>query len=295
MKTLAAGLQPHLDSGTTTLAWCWRVTRTDGVVFGFTDHDLALTFDGATFEPDSGFVGSAMRYDDKIGVDAQDAQGVLSSGRITESDIAGGLWDGAAVEVWRVNWADTSQRVQMRAGQIGQVRRGKVAFIAEMRSLAHVLAQQGGRTFQGTCDAVLGDARCGLDLELGVYKGAGTVATVLRDRAFTATGLGGAYATDWFSFGTLVWVTGANAGLTVEVARHVLAGATVTITLLGAPGQAIAVNDTFTIRAGCDKAFASCRDKFVNTVNFRGFPNIPGNDAVLRIGKSSKANDGSVL
>ena len=42
MKTLSAALQAHLDSGTTTLAWCWRIERADGVVFGFTDHDRPL-------------------------------------------------------------------------------------------------------------------------------------------------------------------------------------------------------------------------------------------------------------
>jgi len=36
MKQFAATLQTHLDSGTTTLAWCWRLTRNDGAVFGFT-------------------------------------------------------------------------------------------------------------------------------------------------------------------------------------------------------------------------------------------------------------------
>ena len=44
MKTLSAGLQGHVDSGTTTLAWCWRIERADGVVFGFTDHDRELEF-----------------------------------------------------------------------------------------------------------------------------------------------------------------------------------------------------------------------------------------------------------
>ena len=58
MKTLPAGLQAHLDSGATTLAWCWRITRADGAVFGFTDHDRPLAFAGTDFEPDSGFNAS---------------------------------------------------------------------------------------------------------------------------------------------------------------------------------------------------------------------------------------------
>ncbi len=295
MKTLSTALQSHLDSRTTTLSWAWRITRNDGQVFGFTDHDLTLTFDGTSFEPDSGFTASELRASDDLGVDAQDAEGVLSSGRITETDIAAGVWDGAAIEVWRVNWADTSQRVLLRRGAIGEVRRGKIAFTAEMRSMAHVLDQPVGRTFQATCDAVLGDARCGVNLESAGFKGSGSVATVQRDRAFTASGLG-AYANGLFTFGTLIWGSGANAGATVEVERHEMAtSGTVTVTLLEAPVLAIAASDSFTIRAGCDKLFATCRDRFANTDNFRGFPHIPGNDTVLRYAGQGRANDGRVL
>ncbi|WP_299823286.1 DUF2163 domain-containing protein [uncultured Jannaschia sp.] len=65
------------------------------------------------------------------------------------------------------------------------------AFVAEVRSLAHVVGQTVRRTFQATCDAALGDARCGVDLEDPALKGAGAVIDLLRDRAFTAPGLGG--------------------------------------------------------------------------------------------------------
>ena len=200
MKSLPPALQAHLDEGTTTLAWCWRIARTDGVAFGFTDHDRTLTFDGTEFEPESGLTASEVRSGSDLSVDAQDAQGVLSSDRITETDILDGRWDNAAVEVWRVNWASPAQRVLLRRGAIGQIRRGRLAFVAEVRSLAHVLGQTVGRTFQANCDAALGDARCGVNLEAAAFKGTGAVIDVLRDRVVTASGLG-AFAAGWFAFG----------------------------------------------------------------------------------------------
>ena len=166
-------------------------SRADGVSFGFTDHDRTLVFDGTEFEPESGFAASEIRAGSDLSVDAQDAEGVLSSDRITETDILDGRWDNAEVEFWRVNWTDTSQRVLMRRGAVGQIRRGRMAFVAEVRSLAHVLGQTVGRTFQAGCDAALGDARCGVDLEDPAYKGNGAVLDLLRDRAFTASGLAG--------------------------------------------------------------------------------------------------------
>ena len=294
MKSLSPGLQSHLNEGTTTLSWCWRISRADGVTLGFTDHDLMLAFDGTDFEPESGFAASEIRSGSDLSVDAQDAEGVLSSDRITETDIIDGRWDAAEVELWRVNWADTSQRVLLRRGAVGQIRRGRMAFVAEVRSLAHVLGQTVGRTFQAGCDAALGDSRCGINLENASYKGSGVVTDLLRDRTFLATGLSG-FAAGWFTSGTLTWTSGANAGRITEVLGHGLTDAVASLTLLEAPVRGIADGDAFIARAGCDKRIATCGAKFANTVNFRGFPNIPGQDAVLRYASRDGSNDGTVL
>lgn len=294
MKSLSPELQAHLDGGTTTLSWCWRISRADGVTLGFTDHDVMLAFDGTDFEPESGFAASEVRSGSDLSVDAQDAEGVLTSDRITETDIIDGRWDAAEVELWRVNWADTSQRVLLRRGAVGQFRRGHMAFVGEVRSLAHVLGQTVGRTFQASCDAALGDTRCGIDLENAAYKGTGVVTDLLRDRAFLATGLSG-FAAGWFTSGTLTWTSGANVGRITEVLGHGLTDAIASLTLLEAPVRAIVEGDAFIARAGCDKRIATCGAKFANTLNFRGFPNIPGQDAVLRYASRDGSNDGTVL
>jgi len=294
MKALPPDLQAHLDSAATTLAWCWRITRADGLVLGFTDHDRPLTFDGASFEPESGLVASELRSGSDLSVDAQDAEGVLTSDRITETDIADGRWDNAAVEVWRVNWADTGQRALMRRGAIGQIRRGRLAFVAEVRSMAHVLGQTLGRSFQGTCDAALGDGRCGIDLENPAFRGTGLVTDLLRDRAFLVSGIF-SFEDGWFSGGTVQWSSGANDGRQAEVLIHTVAGGIVTVTLLEAPVRPIAVSDTFVIRAGCDKRAETCQAKFANMVNFRGFPHIPGQDAVIRYATTDGGHEGNVL
>ena len=148
MKTLPIGMQAHLDDGTTTLAWCWRIDRADGAVYGFTDHDRALEIAGSSYEPDTGFAASEIRASADFSVDGQDAEGALRSDRITETDILDGRWDNAAIEVWRVNWENVAQRVLMRRGNLGQIRRGKQVFVAEVRSLTHFLNQPVGRTYQ---------------------------------------------------------------------------------------------------------------------------------------------------
>jgi len=294
MKTFDNDLQSHLDDGTTTLAWCWRILRADGVTFGFTDHDRTLSFDGTEFEPASGLTASEVRSGSDLSVDAQDAEGVLTSDRITETDILDGRWDNAEVEVWRVNWSDPTQRLLMRRGAIGQIRRGRLFFVAEVRSLAHVLGQTVGRTFQATCDAALGDARCGVDLDDPVFRGTGAAIDILRDRAFTASGLGG-FSSGWFTFGTVEWASGVNAGRRAEIIAHDVTDGIAVLTLLEAPVRSIAEGDGFIVRAGCDKRMETCGAKFANVANFRGFPHIPGQDAVLRYATKDGGHDGGVL
>jgi uncharacterized phage protein (TIGR02218 family) len=290
MKSLPTGLQAHLDSGTTTLSWCWKITRSDGAVFGFTDHDLPLTFAGTLFEPESGFVPSEIRAGQDFSVDAQDVEGALSSDRITETDILDGRWDNAEVDVWRVNWAAVDQRLLMRRGNLGDIRRGRTSFVAEVRSLAHWLNQTVGRTYQFSCDADLGDARCGVNLASPLWSATGTVATLSGRRGFTAVALG-SFANGTFALGVVSWTSGANAGRKAEIATF----ASGAITLFEAPVRPIAVGDAFLATAGCDKQFATCSAKFGNGVNFRGFPHMPGEEAVLRYPNQGDANNGAPL
>ncbi|MDO5704260.1 MAG: DUF2163 domain-containing protein [Paracoccus sp. (in: a-proteobacteria)] len=294
MKTLPPALQAHLDEGTTTITWCWKITRADGMVLGFTDHDRMLSFGGADYEPESGLSASEIRAGSDLAVDSQDAQGALTSDRITETDILDGRWDNALVEVWRVNWQAPAQRVLIQRGSIGELRRGRMAFIAEVRSMAHVLGQTLGRAFQGTCDAALGDTRCGVDLNDPAYTGIGVVVDPIRNRAFTASGLGG-FANGWFAFGFLEWTSGTNIGRLAEVMMHEVASGIVTITLLETPVRPVATGHAFTVRAGCDKRAETCTAKFANIVNFRGFPHIPGQDTVIRYATADGGHEGAVL
>ncbi len=288
MRTVPSSMSEQLASGVTSFAHVWKVTRRDSAVFAFTDHDRALVFDDLTCEPNVGLRVGAIEKSADLAVDTAHVSGALSSAAITETDLARGLWDGARVDLYRVDWSDVGQRVHLFAGRIGEARRGVTAFEAELRGLQAQLNVAMGRVFSRYCDADLGDARCGKDVGGALYRGAGTVTTVLGTHAFRASGLD-AFASDWFARGTLVWAGG---GLG-EIAAHRSEGADAILELLDAPGEALVVGATFTITAGCDKSFASCRAKFANSLNFRGFPHMPGNDAVQAGPAPDQPLDGS--
>ncbi len=294
MKTLPLALQQHLDSGTTTLCHCWRLSRRDGQVRGFTDHDGALAFDSVTYEAASGFSATAIETGLGLSIANIDVLGALSSASLNEADLAAGLFDNADIEIWRVNWADVAQRVILRKGNLGEVSRGKSAFSAEVRGLAHKLNQPTGRLYQVSCDVDLGAPKCGINLSLSIYKGGGAVSAVTDNRIFEVSGLGG-FANQWFSRGKLSWTGGANAGRAGEVKIHGLSAGVVTIELWQAMSEAVLMNDTFDITAGCDKSFETCKAKFSNAINFRGFPHMPGNDFVVSYPNRGDQNDGGSL
>lgn len=294
MRILSPGLAAHLAGGVTTLCRCWAVTRGDGRVLGFTDHDRALTFDGIAFEPESGLDASEDVSETGFAIGGLEAVGALSSERLTVADLAAGLYDNAEVKLWLVNWTTPAERHLLRVGHLGEVTRADGTFRAEVRGLAAELDQPSGRVFRHSCDADLGDARCGIDLGAAAWRGSGTVVVASDRRRFAASGLDG-FADGWFTRGRLVWTSGANRGRAGEVRAHRSIDGGARFDLWQAAAGDIAVGDGFVVTAGCDKLFATCREKFANGANFRGFPHMPGNDFVLSYARAGEGNDGGVV
>ena len=287
MKALGSGLAAHLATGATTLCWCWRLTRIDGVKLGFTDHDFDVVFDGTTFEAAAGFTASDIKDGVGLSVDNLEVTGALSSAHLSEADLGAGRYDDARVEIFRVNWQSPDQRVLMRSGSLGEVRRTAHSFSAEVRGLAHYLQQPKGRLYQMTCDADVGDAHCGVSLATAAFRGTGAIVTAASARRFTVSGLS-SFAHDFFTRGLLTFTSGPASGLALEVKAHASIAGAVTVELWAeAEGPPIAGN-TFTVTAGCDKRIATCKARFSNAINFRGFPSMPGNDFLTTVARRNK-------
>jgi uncharacterized phage protein (TIGR02218 family) len=281
MRTIPPALQAKLDAGVTTLCRCWRITRRDAVVQGFTDHDEDVLLDGLVCRAGTGLSGSEATARLGLAVDGSEISGALADDTLSEADLAAGRYDAATIEVVLVDWSEPTLFVLLSKGTLGEVRREGQAFVAELRGLADRLNQESGRRYSATCSADLGDARCTVDLTDPAYRGAGAIAQLSGTSSFFASGLDG-FADGWFTAGRLQWTSGANSGLAVEVKSHRAVADGVAFELWQAMAEPLADNDAFTVTAGCDKRFVTCRDRFNNAVNFRGFPHIPGNDFVAR-------------
>lgn len=294
MRDLPVSLQAALDSGATTLARCWAVTRNDGLTMGFTDHDRVLTFEGISFEPESGFTPSAVESGTGLAPDTHAVQGALSSPKLTEQDIRKGLYDGAEVAFYLVDWSDTESRTLLSRGRIGEIRRLGAAFEAEVAGLSDTLNVTIGRAFLHSCACRLGEAKCGIDLGDPAFNGTATIVSVDGTQRFTVAGLG-SFDNGWFAGGLLTWTGGENAGVQSHVKTHLPTASGQVIELWQSPALPVFAGDGFTVTAGCDKTAETCAARFGNLENFRGFPHIPGDDVVASYPSTGGAHDGGSL
>lgn len=298
VKTLPAGMQDDLDNGATTHCICWKLTRLDTTVMGFTDHDKDLTFDSVVFNASTGLNASAMNASSNLNVDDMDTVGALMSAAITEADISKKLYDDAFIQIFRVDHTDVVKRVEIFTGFLGSVSRGKIEFKAEVRSLSSVLNQPTGQVYQKTCNVDLFSTPCGVLIaaQANFEKLAVPVSTVFSRRliAVTDAAITGE-ENNWFTGGKLTWTTGVNNGFQSEVKSHLLqtGGSEAWLDLWEETPNDISVTDEFTIQVGCDKSIATCKGKFDNVVNFRGFPRMPGMDAIITYASRKDKNDGT--
>lgn len=290
MKILANGLQQHLDSGVTTLCQCWKLVPHYGAALGFTDHDRTLSFDGVAFEADSGFSASTLESGAGFAPRNMDVSGVLRSDRLNEADLSAGVYDHAEIEIWLVNWQAVSQRLLQCKGHLGRISHGDTGFEAEMRGLADLLDQPQGRVFAHVCDATLGDGRCRVAL---APRMRGLTVTAVRENRYLTVSGGNDLPRDWLSRGEVIFTGGANATRRMEIRRHQIAQGQVVLDLWQPMPMVVVPGDHLTATPGCDGMFSTCRSKFGNAVNFRGFPHMPGNDAVTAYVNRDDANNGA--
>jgi uncharacterized phage protein (TIGR02218 family) len=288
-------LAAHLATGLTTVVRAWEVTRKDGRRFGFTDHDLDLTFDGLVFRAESGMSAAALQQGTGLSVDNTEAVGALSHHSVTDADIAAGRFDGALVTAWMVNWADVDARKVLFRGTLGEITRSGGAFSAELRGLTEALNRPVGRVFQTPCTAVLGDRSCRVDLDAPNMRAVGTVTEVTSKGGLIVT-VPEAFEAEWFQRGRVNVVDGDFAGLWGSIKRDILFedGAR-RIDLWEPLRVAVPPGTQVQLVVGCDKRFETCRTKFDNLLNYQGFPDIPQEEWILVHPTMTTRRDGGSL
>lgn len=143
----------------------WRLTRADGFQVRVCGHDEVLEIDGETWTPGAAMEASSFTTSTGLAPGQATVRGALSSEAITVADLRAGKWNGARVDVMRSDWISGDVIGHVWSGRLSEITVQGEAFEAELVSLKAELERPVGRAFSRRCDAVLGDARCKVDLD----------------------------------------------------------------------------------------------------------------------------------
>lgn len=194
--------------------------------------------------------------------------------------IAAGLLDGArfeqrraffAPDTWPSRPGDPNMAVGsilLFAGAVTQVVEvGRTSALLKVKSDLIILEKDMPRNlYQPSCLHTLYDDGCGLMKSLYLVTGVVGASSTAKVVNWTNS-----YASGYFAQGVIKFTSGQNAGQSRPVQAST--GSTVTLTY---PAQfSPAANDTFVIYPGCDHTLATCKAKFRNDRNYRGFPFVP--------------------
>lgn len=260
------------EADLTSLAFCWRLDRRDGVTIGLTSHDRDLWFAGLLHRAAPGMVPSAIEASRSLDQGSVDLDGALTSDAISEGDLSSGCWDGARLSLHAVNWQQPDDApVFLTRGRLGQVETSGRHFSVELTGPIDFLDRPVTQNTTPHCRAALGDHRCRVDL-----RGRDAVVRVAAVEGHDVT-LASAFADGLFTLGQMRPLSGSAAGRAFPVL--IQAGDLVTLADL-APGDL--PGSLVRIHQGCDRTLSTCTTRFSNAINFQGEPHLPGNDLLTR-------------
>lgn len=260
------------DGPLTSLAFCWRLERLDGAGLGLTTSDRDVDLNDVRFRSAPGVTPASIRRSLGLEPDSGEIAGALSADALSETDLAEGRWNGAAVSLVAADWNDAaSEPVELLAGELGEISVEGEGFSADLRGAATRLSKAPCPRTSPECRAAFGDPKCRVDL-------AGRTA-----RATVISATGNVLQLDQpvderFLFGRFRYLSGANCGL----ASVILSVSGDAISLRDRPPNGVEQATVVQLREGCDKRFATCVSRFDNGRNFRGEPHLPGSDLLTR-------------
>jgi uncharacterized phage protein (TIGR02218 family) len=264
-----------LEGPVTSLAYGWRLERSDGVTLGFTSHDKDVAQNGLTLWASPGMRPTSIVETLGLEDDGLDINGALSSDAIRADDLRAGRWDGAYLEIFLFDWTQPDAGRQLLAnGELGAISFSGEAFQVEFMGLKQTFNRAVVPQTAPSCRAVFGDAACGLNMQR--FRHLIKIAAIEGNRLMLDSPI--VAPANAFANGRLRWLDGENCGLTLDI---VASDATV-VTLSRQPEALVAPGAAAEIYEGCDKQISTCATRFSNAINFRGEPYLPGNDLLTR-------------
>jgi uncharacterized phage protein (TIGR02218 family) len=255
----------------TTIGFAWRLERRDGAGLALSSHDAVVTIDGVRHAPSPGMSPAAIIRRGGLAPTSGEIEGMISGAALTEEDLELGRWDGARVTLAAFDWSGVGDPLRLIDGELGAVGISGEGFSAELVGAAAKLEAPVCPLTSPECRAELGDGQCRVDM-------AGRRIEAIASGSDGSTITLAVGIDEGFAYGRLFVLSGAASGWSSTIVA-IEDGMPV---LRDPPRVAIAPGARLWIEQGCDKRFATCRDRFANAANFRGEPHLPGNDLLTR-------------
>lgn len=255
----------------TTLAYDWILQRPDGAGFGATSHDRRRMAGSITFTPDLNLAPSDLLISEEMFPSRLQLRGSLGGGALASADLLSGKWRGASVRLLSSDWSKDADGVVICDGELGGVEVDGSKVSMEVDLLPAALRRQPCIQTSPECRAVLGDRHCRVDMRTRrrrVQVTAVEAETIIVSEA----------QTERFRLGRLRWISGAQCG----VEQTVIASDARRLSLQDSEHHPAAIGDWAILSEGCDGRRATCAERFSNIRNFRGEPDLPGSEILMR-------------
>ncbi|WP_245450927.1 DUF2163 domain-containing protein [Methylobacterium brachiatum] len=264
------------------MADCYTFTLLSGLILTYTDADVPVALNGYTYLADTVLV-DGLRYRCTTGLDV-DQQRITVSARPTDTvggvpflvALREGVFDGCTIRRDRAFFTDWSAPpiggVTLFTGRLSSVdqvgRTSATLTVASELTLLDIDLPR--NVWQPTCNHTLYDTGCRLVRQ--AYASAGTAGAGATTTFIPWTG-----ASDALTQGTVTFTSGGNNGVSATIKMADTSGLTLAYPLPTLP----TAGDAFTAYLGCDHTLSTCRSKFANEANFRGFPFVPTPEAAF--------------
>jgi len=272
---LLNGLRAQSDSQIL-MADCYTFTLRSGLILTYTNSDIEIALNGYLYLANSVLV-DGLKFKCAVGLDV-DQQQITIHARPSDTvnsvpfleAIRNGVFDGCEIQRERAfltSWnAAPAGSVILFKGRVGTIDNvGRTTAQVTVNSDLVLLDMQMPRNlYTPQCVHVLYDSGCGL-----IKSAFGTAGSA--GAGSTATSIAWAGASSAYTQGTILFSSGINAGVSVNIKSAGSGVLALSAPLQNLPG----VGDTFTAYQGCAHTMSNCQSQFNNLSNFRGFPFVP--------------------
>lgn len=289
MRNLAPQFAQKLRGSLNTLCRAWIFIRNDGLVLRVIEHDENLTIDGEVFTKANTVATGQIESALSLSPDSANVDGAFDEAGQNEASFELGNWNHASAKLLVVDWQMPEYSTHIWSGHVNGIKRNNLGFELDLVGTEHRLNNQIGRSFSRRCDAILGDGRCGVNLNQAGRKVSGAVSAVFGGDKIAISNFA-AINDAPFIGGIIEFKSGILSGIKSAI-KSINRNTQVEFELEAELPILPNIGDTIDIYVACNKNLDTCKTRFNNIQNFRGCPHMPG-ESIAFAGPTIANNDG---